>query len=515
VTTISENIESARQYALEMDSVSKTFDGTAVLHKVSLRVKAGEVRALVGENGSGKSTLMKILAGFHEPDPGATITVNGQVLTDPDPKTRLTNGLRFVHQDLGLVHDLDVMDNLALGQGFDVGRFRRISWKKERVEAEQSLDRLGYDIDVSQQVGSLTISQRTAVAIARALSERHGKPNVLVLDEPTANLPAPEVERLFELLRRVKATGVAIIFISHHLGEVFDLADSATILRDGRAIVTRPVEGMTEDDLIETMIGRRLEHSGGRGSAAEQTGEALIEIEGLSGRTVRSMTFRVASGEVVGIAGITGSGREEVVPLLSGDVSRTGSVHVSGGEVPGNRPDLNIGHGIACVPAERVANVALQEHSVRENVTISNLRPFVRGTFLSKRRERSDVDRLLREFDVRPRRSEGDISTLSGGNQQKVMMARALRLDPKVLILDEPTQGVDVGAQSSIHDLVRSRARAGAAVVVCSSVNEELAEIADRVLVMTHGRVTAELFAPLDADRITAATIASRTEETA
>ncbi|CAN5204389.1 ribose ABC transporter ATP-binding protein RbsA [soil metagenome] len=492
---------------LEIRGVSKTFLNTTVLTEAHVEVHAGEVHALVGENGSGKSTLVKILAGYHLPDDGGVVLVRGEELSFDDAKSAERLGLRFVHQDLGLVADLNSIDNLALGVGYRVGFAGRIHWRDERVAARKVLASLGYEIDVNAPVSSLSISERTAIAIARALSDRRSQLNVLVLDEPTANLPAAEVERLFALLRRIRDNGVAIVFISHHFNEVFNLADRVTVLRDGRTIGTRRVADITEEDLIQLMIGHRLEVV--ETARAQDAGERdnALRVTGLSGTVVHDLDLTVARGEIVGIAGITGSGREEVARLLGGDKPREGRVEVAGFELPPERPDVAVKHKMAYVPAERGMNAVIFGHSIRENLTISRVRDFVRTGRISRRLERLDVGATMDEFDIRPRKPELDITMLSGGNQQKVMLARAMRLNPAVLILDDPTQGVDIGAQSELYRAIRGEAERGVAVLVCSSVSEELAQLVDRVLVLSEGKIVAEFVAPIDPDQITAASL--------
>ena len=494
--------------ALTVRNLSKTFGATRALVDANLELRPGEVHALVGENGSGKSTLVKILAGFHTPDAGGEVSVNGESLHFGDPVAGDTLGMRFVHQDLGLVGQLDTMDNLALGHGYDVGRFKQIRWREVERAAREALDRLGYDIDVRTPLDRLSMSERTAVAVARALSARRTEARLLVLDEPTANLPGPEVERLFALLRRIRDTGVAILFISHHFNEVFSLAERVTVLRDGRIVATRTVSEIDDATLVELMIGRRLEladahHQGTR------TGDTLLRLSGVGGRVLNDLDLDVAAGEVVGVAGITGSGREELVPLIFGGRPRRGVVEVGGQILTPERPDLAVAAGMGCVPAERYTNAVLHDHTVRENVVITRPGVHVAQGLLRHSREKADVREWLELLDVRPRATENPIGTLSGGNQQKVMLARWFRTKPRVLILDEPTQGVDVAAQADIHELIDQAADQGVAVLVCSTESEELARLADRVIVLSAGRIITTLKAPADADRITAATLST------
>jgi ribose transport system ATP-binding protein len=491
--------------ALTVSGMSKSFAGPRVLDGVSLSIEPGEIRALVGENGSGKSTLIKILAGFHLPDEGSA-EVDGHPLHLGDGAASEALGLRFVHQDLGLVNNLDTVDNLALGVGYSSFR-GGIRWRQERKRARKALAELGYHFDVRQTVDRLAMSERTAVAVARAMGPRQTAPRVLILDEPTANLPAAEAERLFALAKRVADSGVAVVFVSHHFDEVFGLAQSVTVLRDGKHVITRPVAGLTEDGLIELVIGRQLEQVEHDAKAAERRA-VVLEAAGLGCGVLDDVDFAVHAGEIVGVAGITGSGRDEVARALFGGLDRTGEVTINGAAVPPLRPDEAMGMGMGLVPAERHANAAFMASTLRENITV--VRPGIhwRGGILRKSAERSDVAKWLERLDVRPRKPEFAMADLSGGNQQKVVLARWLRLEPKVLVLDEPTQGVDVGAKSDIHKLVDEAAAQGTAVLVASTDHEELVRLCHRVLVFRRGRIADEISGGrMDHDVITAATI--------
>ena len=497
--------------ALEISNLSKTFTGQCVLNDVSLVLQPGEIRALVGQNGCGKSTMIKVLAGYHEPDPGATAAVNGEPLALGAPGAGEAAGLRFVHQDLGLVPTLDSLDNLAIGSGYERNRLGLISWRREAKLTKESLESLGYDIDVKAPASHLAMSERTAIAVARALSHRKSQPRVLVLDEPTANLPAAEIARLFEVVRAVRDRGVAVLFVSHHLDEVFSLCESVTVLRDGNHVITRPVEGLDEDSLVELMIGRALQDYDVPAGDAPEHVETVISIRGLCTSVLTDVDLDVKAGEVVGIAGITGSGREELALALFGGVDRKGTVNVGDKTVQPLRPDLAMADGIGLVPAERHANAAFLDTSLRENVSIVGPGAFRRRGLLNRRREVSEVQAWLQRLRVKPPECERLLGTLSGGNQQKVVLARWLRLHPRVLVLDEPTQGVDVGAKSEIHALVDQAAAEGAAVIVASTDHSELTRLAERVIVLSGGRIVDELRRPhIDPDRITAATIGAR-----
>jgi ribose transport system ATP-binding protein len=496
---------------LTVNNLSKSFAGPRVLDDVSLSIEPGEVRALVGQNGSGKSTLIKILAGFYLPDDG-TVEVDGQPLQFGVGSASDALGLRFVHQDLGLVDNLDMADNMALGgagyasySGIKSGAIR---WRDERRRARKALDDLGYSFDVKRPVGTLAMSERTAVAIARALAPRGAPPKLLVLDEPTANLPAAEAQRLYKLTRRVADSGIAVVFVSHHFDEVFELASSVTILRDGKLVTTRPVEGLAEEALIELVVGRPLEQVVHDVKSVERE-SVRLEVEDLSTDGVLSgVNLTVHAGEIVGIAGITGSGRDEIAPVIFGGMKRYGVVKVDGNAVPRQRPDLSVAAGLGLIPAQRHANAAFMSASLRENITVTKPGVHFKGGLLRRSSERSDVNVWLERLDVRPPDCEFAMSDLSGGNQQKVVICRWLRMEPKVLILDEPTQGVDVGAKADIHRLVDEAAEDGTAVLVASTDHEELVRLCHRVLVVRRGRIVDEISgAQLDADYITAVTI--------
>ena len=495
--------------ALEIRGLSKTFTGQRALVEVDLQLQPGEIRALVGQNGCGKSTLIKVLAGYHEPDPGAAeVFVDGAPLPLGTAGAGDHAGLRFVHQDLGLVPTLDTCDNLAMGHGYERGKLGLISWRREQRLARETLRDLGYDFDVRQPTSHLVISQRTAIALARALSLRRTPPRVLVLDEPTANLPATEIDRLFEVIRAVRDRGVAVLFVSHHLDEVFGLCDTVTVLRDGRHVVTQPVEGLDEDALIALMIGRTLEDFPAPAEAVGEHGEPVLRAGDLRSGVLAGVDLEVRPGEIVGVAGITGSGREEIALALFGGIPRTGTVSVAGKEIEQSRPDKAVAAGLALVLAERHANAAFLESTLRENVSIVKPGDFRRRGLLNRRSEVSEVTTWLQKLKVRPPQCERALATLSGGNQQKVMLARWMRQRPAVLVLDEPTQGVDVGAKADIHVLVEEAAAQGTAVVVVSTNHSELTRLAERVLVLRNGRVADVLRRPhIDPDRITAATI--------
>jgi ribose transport system ATP-binding protein len=473
-----------------MSQVSKTFGGTKALSDVDLELRAGEVHGLVGQNGSGKSTLIKILAGFHEPDPGAVTMIGDVPLALGTADAAHQAGLRFVHQDLGLIDTLDCADNLALGNGFATGAGGRINWRKQRAAARAALSRLGQDLDVRQPVSHLSAFEKTALAITRALQDIE-RTTVLVLDEPTATMPKPEVDRLFDLIRRVAAQGPAVLLVSHHLDEIYAIADRVTVFRDGHRVLTEDVAGLPRTDLIHSMTGGQIVPVNHK--STELIGPVALAVNGLSGEELVSIDFEVRAGEVLGIAGLNGSGRDEICELVFGARPRTGSVEVAGRVLRPGRPDLAIGAGCALVPANRRVDGLVMEHSLRENLTLVDVSTFWRGLRLRRGKEVASSRDWIERLGIRAESPEQNVDSLSGGNQQKVVLGKWLRVEPAVLLLDEPTQGVDVGAQSEIHRQIRAAAQGGSAVLVCSSDEAELSQLCDRVLVLYDGLVVDEM----------------------
>ncbi|HEX6680132.1 MAG TPA: sugar ABC transporter ATP-binding protein [Gaiellaceae bacterium] len=483
---------------LSIRGVHKRFAGTTALYDFDLDVAVGEVHALVGHNGSGKSTLVKILAGFHRPDDG-TVSVAGGDLDLSSASAALEAGLRFVHQDLGLVSTLNTVENLALGVGFRTGAAGRIRWAEERDSARRRLRELGYEVDVTRPVGELAAAERTGIAIARALKDWENA-RVLVLDEPTAMLPRQEVGILFDAIDRVRRRGLAVIYVSHRLDEVFALAERVTVLRNGRKVATHPVADLDQARLVSLMVGDETLASHADTAPANRE-DGLLSVEALSGSVLRRVSIGADGGEIVGIAGLTGSGREEILPLIFGAGDRSGGeVRIGGVPLPGGHPKQAIAAGVAFLPADRHRLGSVTTLSVRENLTLTDLRRHsARFGSLRRRAERAEVLDWIEAIDVRPPDPDVPFSTLSGGNQQKVVLAKWLRMKPRVLLLDEPTQGVDVHAKAVIHRLARTAADDGAAVVIASSDDAELCDTCDRVVVVRDGQVAAHL----DGRRIT------------
>jgi len=488
------SIAGAGNVALALRDVTKTFGHQLALDSVDLAVKVGEIHALVGQNGSGKSTLVKLLGGYHAPDHGSSSFVKGKPLQLGSMSSAHDAGLRFVHQDLGLVEALTVAENFFMASHGSC--LRPLAASREQSRAARTLEQFGYEIDAGATVSSLSAAHRTVVAIVRAL---HGDtmPALLVLDEPTASLPGPDAELLFDALRRLTDNGGSVLFISHHLDEVIGLADTVTVLRDGRRVTTSSASDLSHDRLIELMLGRSLSlRSASPAPAASPAVDASaprLRIDGLQGPNLNGLTLEARPGEVLGVAGLTGSGRENLAGAVAGQVPVSGHVAIDGSALKLGDPRDALSRGMAYAPAERRRDALLGAATLRENLTIINLDCVSKRGRIRRSLERSDVRTWMDILDVRPRDEEQPILQFSGGNQQKVVLGRLLRSNPNVLVLDEPTQGVDVGAKAAIHGLIEQVANAGAAVVVCSSDVEELVQVASRVVVLSRGSMSAEL----------------------
>lgn len=477
--------------ALNVTGVSKTFASTCVLNNVSLQVLPGQVHAVVGQNGSGKSTLVKVLSGYHSADPGANVQIAGVDVAPHDPHASAAAGLRFVHQDLALVDSLNTVENLALGVGFSTRSGRPIDWKAAHTDARRRLNDLGYRFDTRRPVKELLAAERTGIAIARALADLSGT-RMLILDEPTATLPPGEVETLFSVIERVTAMGIGVLYISHRLDEIFRVADVVTVLRDGDVVATLPVDALTQDELIDLMVGDIGAITKAR--STRRSGEVALTVEALCGTTLVDINWSVRRGEVLGVAGLTGSGREELMPMIFGAKPRSGKVTVGDQVIAPLSIPGAIQAGVGMVPADRLSLGGIRSLTVRDNCTLTDLRRHSsRSGWLRRDAERAEVMEWIEAMDVRPPRPEAILGSFSGGNQQKIALAKWLRLSPSVLLLDEPTQGVDVGAKKLIHEMALKAADDGAAVVIASTDELELCDTADRVIVLSRGRIAGEL----------------------
>jgi ribose transport system ATP-binding protein len=489
--------------------VSKTFDGTVAVDDVSLSLEVGDVCGLVGPNGCGKSTLIKILAGVYRADPGGEVQLHGD-----EGASRMV----FVHQDLGLVPDASVLENIALGTSYQT----RSGWIRARAQREATVALLEqFDVRVSPdaRIGELAPANRSLVAIARAFAvlqrtsstaadERNR--GLLVLDEPTASLTSEEADRVLGAATEVAARGSAVLFVSHRLDEILRVCNKVAVMRDGRIIDVTATAGLAHQTLVELMLGRPIEAVASSPPAPKDTNNVL-EVRGLHGPRLRDVSVEVAAGEVVGVTGLLGSGKSELARMIAGAQAAHEGVVVgepNGRQVEVRNPRDARGVGIAYLPPDRRGQGAVLPFTATENVTLPDLRSFFGRTGLRHRAEKRETHRWMDKVDVMPRSPDKPFATFSGGNQQKLVLAKWLRLEPQVLVLDEPTQAVDVGAVQDIYRLITDYAERGLAVMVMSSEWEDLARICTRVYVLERGHVVAELRgAALTADGIGAAAL--------
>jgi ribose transport system ATP-binding protein len=482
-------MNAATESLLDVSQLTKRFAATVALDGVDFDLRSGEVHMLLGENGAGKSTLIKILAGVHPPDAG-TIRFRGR---EVGPHEKLPIG--FIHQDLALVDNASVAENVALAAGFP-RRGRLISWSGVRQQATAALELVGLSVSPRAETGTLPIAEKTMVAIARALLLQ---PSVLVLDEPTAALPNAEVERLFEALRRLRDEGVGMIYVTHRVDEIKQLADRVTVLRDGRRIATRDAATASIDQILEDIVGPALVHQLARrpddADRPATRADARIELRDLRVGPSGPVSLTVHSGEVVGFVGLIGAGHDLVGRAIAGDIPpTTGEIRVDGRPLAPGRTRAALAAGIGFLSGKRVEEGILSSLLVRENLFPSP--PLLGGSalrWISPRRERVDARGMVDRYSIRPPDTERAITSLSGGNQQKALLARTIAVGRKALVLEEPTAGVDVGAKANINAIVREIASEGRAVVVVSSDFEEVVNVCDRAVVFSRGRVREEL----------------------
>ena len=472
---------------VELRGISKRFGATAALTDVSMDLRAGEIHALVGENGAGKSTLVKILAGVHAPDAG-TILLDGVPTEIDDPTAARSHRVAVVHQEPRLFPDLSVAENVYMANP-PKGRLGQISWPEMRRAAAALFAQLDVRLDVTAPVRGLSMADQQLIEIAKALSL---DARVLILDEPTASLSAHEVERLFEIVRRTRDSGVAILFVSHRLDEVFRLSDRATVFRDGRHVITAPTRDLTTADLVRHMVGRAVTLFP-KGEAA--IGTVLLEVKGLA-RTgeFHDVSFSVRAGEILGLAGLVGAGRTEIARVLFGiDQPTAGEFLLDGRPVHFGTPSAALRAGIAYVPEDRHQDGLVLDFSIADNITLPILARLFPRLFVRHETERSLAKGYTDQLRVRMTGVDQLAQSLSGGNQQKVVIAKWLATKPRVLILDEPTRGVDIGAKVEVHRIVSDLAAAGLGIILISSDLPEVLAMSDRILVLHEGRVTAEI----------------------
>lgn len=472
---------------LRLTNVSKTFPGVNALTNINFDVRPGEVHGLIGENGAGKSTLIKVLAGVYQPDPGAEIEIEGRKVTALTPTESMRRGIMVIYQDFSLFPTLSVKENIAFSQQIEKRR-KIIDWKGMEETSRKALSTLGVDIDLNAKLGSLSTAKQQLVAIARALVY---DAKLLVMDEPTSALSSGEVENLFRVVNDLKARGMAIIFISHKLDELFKITDRMTVLRDGHYIGTRLSGETNTSEIITMMVGREIKE---QHLAGKNIGETILEVKNISKRgNYQDISFSVRRGEVLGITGLVGAGRTETVRALFGlNPPDSGEIYLEGKKIAPKTPSQAQALGIAYVPESRQTEGLVLQQDAESNLTLSILKQFEkRGLIRFGERKKKAVE-LIGQLNVKPAYPLMQVDKFSGGNQQKIVVAKWLATNPKVLIVDEPTNGIDVGAKTEIHHLLRKLADEGMAVIMVSSELPEILSISDRVLVMRRGRINGE-----------------------
>jgi ribose transport system ATP-binding protein len=470
---------------LTMSNVSKAFPGVQALDNVTLECTKGEVHALVGENGAGKSTLMKILCGAYTPDAGS-ITLDGQVVQIANPRHAQELGISIIYQELNLEPYMDVAENIFLGRE-PVNKLGAVDYPEMYKQARALMDRIGVNLDATEWIVDIPLAQRQMIEIAKALSF---DAKVVVMDEPTSALSLEETERLFEIIKSLKAQGITVIYISHRIREIFRVADRVTVLKDGCVVGTESVKGMTEDRLVRMMIGRSLGQiypAKGKGR-----GQPVLSVRGLTrSGAFEDVTFDLYEGEILGFAGLVGAGRTEVVRAIFGaDPVTSGQVIIDGSPARIRSPQDATSCGLGLVPEDRREQGLVLCLSVRSNIVLAVLKRIGRSVFASEPRERALANDQIAALDIKTPSCEHEVEFLSGGNQQKVILSKWLAASPRVIMFDEPTRGIDVGAKSEVHRLMRDLANKGTAILMVSSELPEILGMSDRILVMCQGRVT-------------------------
>lgn len=485
---------------LSVQGLSKRFGGALALDGVDFSLAPHEVHGLLGQNGSGKSTLIKVLAGFHAPDPGARLTVAGREIHLPlAPGDFRRLGISFVHQHLALVPTMTVIENFLISDHAAQPRWR-IAWRAEAARAQRLFARFGMTFDPFARVDALSSVERALLAIVRAFDQLERAPSdtgarILILDEPTPFLPKADVARLFALVRSIVAAGASVIFVSHDIDEVLEITDRITVLRDGRLAGTLQTADARKDEVIRLIVGRDVDLDGMR-PPARTPGTEAVRIEDLAAPGIGPVSLRLGKGEVLGLTGLIGSGYDDTLHLIYGARrASAGRIALDGvtADLTAASPDQSIARGIVLIPGDRLHQGAVGRMPVVDNVTLPLIDRTARGWVLRHRQMRAIAERLAAEYDVSPRDPDRLLGQLSGGNQQKVVLAKWFQTEPRLILLEEPTQGVDIGAREQVFRTIRRMAEAGACVICASSDHEQLAAICDRVVVFSEGRPLSEI----------------------
>ena len=488
---------------IEMKGIDKSFGTNQVLKNAGFYLKDGEVHALMGENGAGKSTLMKILTGVYTRDAG-TVYVDGKEVLYKTPQEAEKAGIVFIYQELNVLFDLTVEENLFMGKEITKG-FGICDKKAMREKAQEIMDRMGVNIPVTALMSDLSVGQQQMVEICKALMV---DAKVLIMDEPTAALTQSETKVLFEVIKSLREKGVSIVYISHRMEEIFELCDRITVLRDGTYVDTKYIKDITMDDIVQMMIGRTI---GERFPKRDvKIGEEVLRVEGLTHEKLfRNVSFSVRAGEVLGFSGLMGAGRTEIMQAIFGNIPvKEGKIFIEGKEVSIKNPRQAINAGIGFITEDRKTEGLLLEKSIAENIEIANLNKISKKSVLQADKQKELVKRGIEEFRIRCFGPDHECHNLSGGNQQKVVLAKWIYTDPKILILDEPTRGVDIGAKKEIYSVINDLAAKGVAVILVSSELPEVLGMSDRITVVHEGRITGTIDAA-EADQAKVMTLAT------
>ena len=471
---------------LEMRKITKTFPGVKALDEVDFSLERGTVHALMGENGAGKSTLMKCLFGIYTPDSGE-IYIDGKKVSYKDPKDALDSGVAMVHQELNQVSMRSVAENIMLGRF--PNKYGIIDARKMNQETQDLFDKLGLNFDPKKIIGKYSVAERQLIEIAKAVSY---DAKILVLDEPTSSLTESEVDKLFEIINKLRKQGVGIIYISHKMEEILSISDFVTVMRDGKFIDCKPASELSKDEIIKLMVGRKIDASNLKTDEYIKD-EVMLEVKNLTGKykpTVTDISFDLKKGEILGIAGLVGSRRTELVETIFGLRQKaSGQIFIHGKEVENKDPIEAIKNGFALVTEERRATGIFPYAAIRLNATIANIKKYAKHSIVSDKAIKEDTNKVIESMEVKTPSQSTKIMNLSGGNQQKVIIGRWLLTDPDVLLLDEPTRGIDVGAKYEIYKLIGQLAKEGKSVLFISSEMAELQMVCNRIMVMSNGRL--------------------------
>jgi ABC-type sugar transport system ATPase subunit len=472
---------------LRMEHITKTFPGVVALDDVSIDLYKGEVLGILGENGAGKSTLIKILAGNYIKDSG-DIYVDGQKFEIKGPAEAMASGIRVIYQELNTLNNLTITENIFIGEQIIKGPFRIVDWKAMTRKANELLDTLNVKLDPNTIIGDLTVSEKQIIEIAKAISK---EAKILVMDEPTAALSEEETQSLFKIIKTLKSKGVSIIYISHRLKEIFEIADRVTVLRDGKKVGALNTRNTNENELVTLMVGRDIKDMYPK--RVVPIGEKIMEVKNLVSDGFNNVSFSLRKGEILGIFGLLGSGRTSLVKALFGaNKIKGGEIFINGKKVNIKSPDIARGERMGLVPLDRKVEGLALLMSVKENITLANIEDLGKNFLIMKSLERDKAVKWINEIGIKTPTIDQEVNSLSGGNQQKVVLAKWLESGSQIIILNEPTRGIDVGAKIEIYNLMQDLCEKGTSIIMVSSELPEILSIADRIIVMSKGRFTAE-----------------------